>query len=278
MTAISLGPLVLAGGRLAALVALVSFLLTVEIVAWRRRRLGLPEGFGRWPVLVVAGWILAARAGYVVSNSAAFAASPLDILKLWQGGFSARAGGYGAILVIAASALARRGLILPLASAAILAGLVSEGTMLALTEQRPLGATTLSTARFADLSGHAAPLADPPGRPVIVNLWASWCGPCRREMPMLQEIAATTPGVEMRFVNQGESPEVIRRYLFEQLLSGADIRLDPERRLMARYLSLGLPATLFFRPDGKLQAGIIGEISRAEVLRQIDAIATAGQE
>lgn len=53
MTGISLGPFVLAGGRLAALIALVTFLAVLELAAWRRRRSGLADSLGRWPTLVI---------------------------------------------------------------------------------------------------------------------------------------------------------------------------------------------------------------------------------
>lgn len=271
MTAVSLGPLVLAGGRLAALIALASFLLLLEILAWRRRRRGVADGFGRWPALMVVGWIVAARTGFVVSNWPAFAAEPSDMIKLWQGGFSARAGAYAVVLVLAAAALSRQNAVLPLASAALLAAVISGAAMLALTP-RSAGATSLTTEVFADLDGQSSPLADPPGKPVIVNLWASWCGPCRREMPMLKAIAATDPSVVMRFVDQGETPAAITRFLRSENLSTAGIRLDPARRLMARYGAIGLPATLFFRADGTLSAGVIGEISRAEVLSQMNLL------
>ncbi|GHE03708.1 thiol:disulfide interchange protein [Defluviimonas sp. 20V17] len=277
MTGISLGPFVLAGGRLAALIALAAFLLAIEGIGWWRRRRGTggADGFGRWPTLVVLGWILGARAGYVVANWPAFAAAPADIVKLWQGGFSTQTGLTAAILTIAAAAFLRPRALLPLAVSAAVAGLASGATMLVLSAPQPVTATTLAPGPFAALDGHSAPLADPPGRPVVVNLWASWCGPCRREMPMLQQIAAQTPGVEFRFVNQGESPATIQRFLTQEHLSGADVRLDPRRSLMVRYLSLGLPATLFFRADGTLVQGSIGEISRAETLRQIRILETA---
>ena len=268
MTAVSLGPFVLAGGRLAALIALAVFLLAVEAVDWRRRRRGAPAGLGRWPMLVALGWVLAARVGYVAANAAALAAAPLDVLKFWQGGFSAMAGGYGAAFAIAASGLSGRRALLPLASAAVLAGLVSNGAMLALSARAPAASARLPAAAFADLDGCAAPLAAP-GRPVVVNLWASWCGPCRREMPMIEAVAAGAPQVAFRLVNQGETPGAIRRFLAETHLAGGDIRLDPERGLLARFGAIGLPATLFFRADGSLARGVIGEISRAELLSEV---------
>ena len=276
MTALALGPFVLAGDRLAALIALLVYLLVIELVEWRRWRRGAAAGLGRWPMLVVLGWVLAARAGFVLSNGATFAARPLDVLKVWQGGFSATAGGYGAAFVIAAAALSARRAVAPLIAAAVLAALVSNGAMLALSARAPGGPGRLPAAAFADLDGRAAPL-DPEGRPVVVNLWASWCGPCRRELPMMQEVAAQAPQVTLRFVNQGETPAAIRRFLAETHLSGADVRLDPERSLMARFGAIGLPATLFFRADGRLERGVIGEISRAELLRQIAAISAPGR-
>ena len=269
MTALAIGPFVWAGDRLAAVIALLVFLGVTEAAAWRRGRRGRPGGLGHWPYLVILGWLLAARAGFVVQNLPAFAQDPLAVVKLWQGGFSARAGAYGAAFVIAAAALSARRPFLPLAVAAVLAGLVSTTAMLVLQARAPAPAVALDLARFEGLDGPAGAPPLPPGRPVVLNLWASWCGPCRREMPMLQEVAAQTPGVAFRFVNQGETAPVIRGYLLANHLAGADVRLDPDRTLMARYGAIGLPATLFFDAHGTLVRGVIGEISRAELLRQI---------
>lgn len=269
MTALSLGPFVWAGDRLAALIALLVFLVVTEAAAWRRGRRGGAAGLGRWPTLVILGWVLAARAGFVAQNLPVFAAEPLSVLKLWQGGFSARAGAYGAAFVIAAAALSARRPFLPLATAAVLAGLVSGTVMLVLQARAPQPAVALNLAPFEGLDGPAGAPPLPPGRPVVLNLWASWCGPCRREMPMLQAVAAQTPDVAFRFVNQGETAPVIRGYLLANHLAGEEVRLDPDRVLMGRYGAIGLPATLFFRADGSLARGVIGEISRAELLQEI---------
>lgn len=269
MTALAIGPFVWAGDRLAAVIALLVFLGVTEAAAWRRGRRGRPGGLGPWPYLVVLGWVLAARAGFVAQNLPAFAQDPLAVVALWQGGFSARTGAYGAAFVIAAAALSARRPFLPLAVAAVLAGLVSTTAMLVLQARAPAPAVALDLARFEGLDGPAGAPPLPPGRPVVLNLWASWCGPCRREMPMLQEVAAQSPGVAFRFVNQGETAPVIRGYLLANRLAGADVRLDPDRTLMARYGAIGLPATLFFDARGTLVRGVIGEISRAELLRQI---------
>lgn len=58
------------------------------------------------------------------------------------------------------------------------------------------------------------------GRPVVLNTWATWCAPCRREMPLLLEEAARQEGVQFVFVNMGEGPEAIRIFL-DEVSSGA---------------------------------------------------------
>jgi thiol-disulfide isomerase/thioredoxin len=125
---------------------------------------------------------------------------------------------------------------------------------------------------MAGLDGDFRSIRDFEGRPVVVNLWASWCPPCRREMPLLAQTAAAQPDVAFLFVNQGESSETIRRYLARDRLELGHVLLDPAMAVSRHYAAQGLPVTLFLRPDGTLASLHTGEISREALAAGIDGI------
>src|SRR3546814_10052886 len=65
------------------------------------------------------------------------------------------------------------------------------------------------------LDGGAVSLAAYRGKPVLINLWATWCPPCRRELPMLAELAKTSP-VPIVFADEGEDAARVRDFLSQQ--------------------------------------------------------------
>lgn len=72
---------------------------------------------------------------------------------------------------------------------------------------------------------------------VVVSLWASWCGPCQREIPMLEQAVAEYPDVRFLFVNQGKNLETVRHYLRQEGLSmEASVLLEPEQSLARAFL------------------------------------------
>ncbi|MGO4839168.1 TlpA family protein disulfide reductase, partial [Rhizobiaceae sp. 2RAB30] len=125
------------------------------------------------------------------------------------------------------------------------------------TEAIPLPETT-----FRTLAGEELALTSRTGRPIVMNLWASWCPPCRREMPMMADIAASSPDVAFVFANQGENPGQVGAYLDRERLELPLILLDRLSELGGHYKAPGLPATLFIGSDGVLADVHIGEISR----------------
>jgi thiol-disulfide isomerase/thioredoxin len=112
------------------------------------------------------------------------------------------------------------------------------------------------------------------GRPVVVNLWASWCAPCRQEMPMLAAAQLRESAVGFLFVNQGESDSAVRAYLTDQGLTLREVLLDAGSRLGPAVGSRGLPTTLFYDAQGRQVHAHFGVLNAAALesrLRQLRA-------
>ncbi|RDW11744.1 TlpA disulfide reductase family protein [Paracoccus thiocyanatus] len=264
MNAVSIGPLVFDGERFAAVVALLLFFLMTEIVARLQGR-NLPGDAARWAGIAALAWIGAARLGFVIAHWSDFAAHPLDALKLWQGGFLSGAGWAGGVAVFLLAALRRaRAALAPLA----LGGAVALAAHLAVLAVQPSPAVTLPQMQLIALDGGGVQLAGR-DRAVVLNLWATWCPPCRREMPMMTELAANTPGVDFVFANQGEEARQVRAFLDAENLPPDGMVRDPQGRLMGALNAIGLPSTLVFDARGRLVAAQTGEVSRAALTRMI---------
>lgn len=271
MNAIELGPFVFATERFAFLLAAVTFfgsfhLLTLWHIA------GVREDVRAWAIPAAMIWLLGARTGYVMQQWDVFSQHPLDIPKVWQGGVSVWTGFAGLVAFAILAYARRRAAVAPLLAAAFAGGLVNLG-LLSLKETDETAA--LPTTAFPTMAGDFTQLNERDGAPLILNLWASWCPPCRREMPMMMDVANTIQGADLVFANQAETPAQVTDFLDTLGLGDRHLLLDPTSSLMARFDAVGLPTTLFFDASGTLQNVHFGEISRAELLSQIATIDTA---
>ena len=111
-----------------------------------------------------------------------------------------------------------------------------------------------------DLAGRPVQLAELAGQPLVINLWASWCPPCRREMPVLLAARDAEPSV---------------RFLAAQGLSERDVLLDGGNRLGQLAGSRALPTTLFYDADGQLRHSHLGELSTASLKHALEFVRTA---
>ncbi|KAF0096493.1 MAG: redoxin domain-containing protein [Rhodospirillaceae bacterium] len=253
MQAVSIGPFIFAGDRLAAIVGIGVFMIVTTILAVR-----VDRRFGSWSTLVLVAGLVAARLGHVIEHAGSFAAEPLRIFAVWQGGFS---WAWATIAVAIVSVLYVRSLRFGLWSAFALGlSLIAWNTVWQLTTAIP--ATPMSATVLEHLDGRRMSLAEPGHKPVVINLWATWCPPCRRELPMMAEVAAATNDVAFMFVNQGEGRAAIEAYLAAAGLSLDGVLLDPLRTVSRHYGTPGLPVTLFIGADGRLRSAHVGEISR----------------
>lgn len=217
----------------------------------------------------VAG-LFAARLAFVVQFHDAYAQSPVSILDIRDGGWSPLAGFGVAAFVLMLVATRRKPLRIPLAVAVGTAAIVWVMGAIALATL-PEGEGELPALTLQDLQGKDVALSVFRGRPTVVNLWATWCPPCRRELPMFQQAQAAEPGVHFVFLDQGESGERVRSFLAAQNLPLRNVLLDVNGQVSARFHAGGLPTTLFFDANGQLVATRVGQLSRASLAERLAA-------
>jgi len=98
------------------------------------------------------------------------------------------------------------------------------------------------------------------GKPVIVNFWATWCPPCRAEMPSMQRAWEAVKGEEILIlaVNVGEGVGAIDEFAANQPV-GFPLLMDPDAALMRTWPLKGLPTTFVVDPQGRLVYRAVGE-------------------
>lgn len=259
MGALTLGPLVMSLDRAYAALGFMVLILLAEILA---RRLKLDLASWGWRTLAIT--FLGARLGFVALHARDYLREPWTALYFWQGGFEAGVG-------VAAGALysawvgyqqprARRA-IAAIGSAALIAWYLPTG----LLSPAPTSAgVNLPQLVLSDLNGREVALADS-SLPTIVNVWASWCPPCRRELPLLSEAAQANDDVRIMLINQRETVTTVRSYLQDQGLPETGVLLDHHGLVSTLLDVAGLPTTFAFDASGKLVDVHLGEISAAKL-------------
>lgn len=119
---------------------------------------------------------------------------------------------------------------------------------------------SMPTLDLADSAGHRHRTADYLGRPLIVNFWATWCPPCRAEMPALQRAseALRADGIGVIAINVGEDASVVEAFRTEQSID-FPLLLDPDTSASQRWPMRGLPTTFIVDESGRLVYKAVGE-------------------
>jgi len=112
-----------------------------------------------------------------------------------------------------------------------------------------------------DLQGKTWKLADLRGRAVVLNFWATWCPPCRAEMPSLQQLAEIYGPEQLVVlaVNVGEGPRRISQYLQASGLN-LTVLLDQNSEIARTWGASALPTTYLFDADGRPRQRVLGEL------------------
>lgn len=253
MGAVSLGPLVFSADRFAAILGLAVFFIAATILARK-----VDPRFNTWSWRTFVAALIAGRLGHVALYWQNFSAEPLRVFALWEGGFFWPPAA-AAVILMMLFGLKTTSLRL-WAAAPLAAALMTANIAWQLTGTTP--ATPLPERAFKTLAGPVHDFTRPTGRPMVINLWASWCPPCRREMPMMAEVAGEVEGVDFIFANQGEDGGTVNGYLAGEGLTLRTVLIDGFSDLSRHYGAPGLPATLFIGADGKVRGTHLGEISR----------------
>jgi thiol-disulfide isomerase/thioredoxin len=287
--AMNIGPLLVPTWPAAVILALVVAVLAADRLAPRARLdrswlRGTAEG---------AAWVglFGARVGYVAMNWGAFRPEPWTALYLWQPGYSPYAGvaagaGY-ALWRIARRQERNRWRHLGALCMGYAAGTAALAVMVvALHAFAPV--TLIGRGDRApdfaleNLDGNRMRLSDLAGRGIVLNFWATWCPPCRREMPLLDAIHAeyASRGLSVVGVAVGESradvaPFVERlgvRYPIWVESAEPEPAGDATRALHERFAGAGLPTTVFIGRDNVVRNVYVGELSKAYLLEQAEEI------
>ena len=113
---------------------------------------------------------------------------------------------------------------------------------------------------LADLKGNAVRLANLKGKVVFVNVWATWCEPCRQEMPSMQALYTTLagPDFEMLAVSADQSKKDVVERFVQMYKLGFPVLPDPELQVADRYRVTGYPETFIIDRNGVIVAHEIG--------------------
>ncbi len=198
-----------------------------------------------------------------------------------MGGIESRGRGAG-------SALSRRGALglgalvagLALAGCGQAAGFAPESGSAASTSA-PLPDIGLAIGdRFPDfkvesLAGGTLSLASYAGRPLFVNFWATWCGPCRIELPEMEAIWASSEFGDLAIIaiSVGERRDTVETFVTEEIPLTFDVGIDPSGRSNDQYNIIGMPTSYFLDTRGVIKDVNIGGMNRDLLVRRISTIA-----
>lgn len=258
----------------ASLIFIVSAFLAV-VIAWLAGR-GKSAAPADAVFRIIASGLISARLLFVIIYYENYLSAPWQVFNIRDGGFNLWAG-----LAVAAvwtifewrrQHAGRRAMLAGLASGLALSIVL---TALLQSTQR---ATEFPVTKLYNVDGELVQIdQDFKDQAVVINLWATWCPPCVREMPLLEQAVQDWPDVVFLAVNQGEDVQQVRQFLDKQGLELPNVLLDRNTAVGDAMESYVLPTTLFFHADGTLSDTHIGEFNAATLQNQLQRLNLEGK-
>ncbi|HLS04687.1 MAG TPA: TlpA disulfide reductase family protein [Wenzhouxiangella sp.] len=261
MPALTLGPLALPLSAVFLLAGILAAIVAALLIERKTKKRVEPFVW-----LALGAGLIAARAVFVLANLDAYSHDWPSVLYLWQDGYSPWAGAAAAGLVaIVAGIRTRRPaqLITPVAlGTALWLGLGLAAGLLASMHELP-------DVHLQNLEGEEITLSEFYGRPMVINLWATWCPPCRREMPVLAQAQQKNKDIHVIFINQREAAETVQQFLNAEELMLENALQDPFAEVADHFGARAMPTTLFVDASGRVRDSHMGELSRARLHQHI---------
>ena len=129
---------------------------------------------------------------------------------------------------------------------------------------------------LVDIDGNKLPLSSLRGKLVVLNVWATWCPPCRKELPSLQRLSRSLDGKRFAVIGLSldQDEVLIREYLIDKKVTYANF-MDRDMHIANNVLGMGVyPDTFFISPDGKFVGRVVGATQWDEP-RVVDALEAA---
>lgn len=257
MSSLSFGIFSIKTSQLLLVICFLAALAIALVVSWRKKTKVTDTS-----LQIVLISLVAARLVFVGTWFEQYWKSPLSILDIRDGGFNVLAG-----IVTGCALVAWRSWRQPMLRAPLAAGTLT--FLLAWTVAVPAadsfaGEVALPAITVKTFDGKLTTFKDlAHDKPLIINLWASWCPPCRREMPLLVEAQKKNKDVTFVFVNEDNDPDEALFFADQMKLSTKSIVADYDFGLMRMFGARVLPTTLYYSKNGELLATHVGGLSEA---------------
>lgn len=126
---------------------------------------------------------------------------------------------------------------------------------------------------LTDLDGRTWTLSELKGRPVVINFWATWCGPCVEENATLAQASRryASTGVQFFGILYGDEPDRARAYL-ARTGSAYPTLVDPEQRTLIDYAVGGVPETFFIDRNGTIARKVVGVVTPGLLAETLEAL------